>query len=352
MESDIEEVFVCPKCGREHTLQEYEESMFCRECGKYLSYRDKAEVSSMQEENIPNGQYGLFPYHPYPQQLEFMRDIEEVVGSGGILVAEACNGFGKTVCALAKLLDLDRKMVYATRTHEQVRQVLMELEKINKNSTSKFSAVNLASRKHLCLNEECNTLSARETVEACRLLKERGECAYKTDIRWSDSFPSVLSVSRLRKLGRERRICPYSLARKATEYCKLIVAPYPYIFNRHIRRRIKLDLNGRILVFDEAHNADQIAQDTLSATLSERTLNIAEEEMESINASPGLIYDLLAYLEKKVSKEAVTRSAEKLYADLKECLLVDDLSSLVVEFSDFVEDIRNYKMEKGDPPIC
>lgn len=301
---------------------------------------------------MTSDQCKLFPYNPYPQQLEFMKDIGEVVSSGGVLVAEACNGFGKTVCALAKLLDLNRKMVYATRTHEQVRQVLLELEKINKKSKDSFSAVNLASRKHLCLNEECSNLSANETVEACRLLKERGECDYKTDIEWSNSFPSVLSINRLKKLGKARKICPYSLARKASEYCTLIVAPYPYIFNRHIRKRINLNLDGKVLVFDEAHNADQIAQDTLSSTLSERTLNIAEEEMESIDVSPGIVYDLTAYLEREVSNESVTRSAGKLYKDLKECLQTEDLSSLAVSFSDLVEEIRDYKTEKGQTPIC
>ncbi|MFW6110779.1 MAG: helicase C-terminal domain-containing protein [Thermoproteota archaeon] len=325
--------------------------MFCRSCGKYISHRNKVESDPQRSEPKRNN-HGLFPYDPYPQQMDFMNDISSIVAQGGVLVAEACNGFGKTVCSLAELLNLDRKMVYATRTHEQVRQVLLELKKINKNSAGNFSAVNLASRKHLCLNEECSTLSAQETVEACRLLKERGECKYKTDIEWSSSFPPVFSIRQLRKIGEKRRICPYSLARKASKHCTLIVAPYPYIFNRHIRNRIKLELDGRILVFDEAHNADQIAQDTLSATLSERTLNIAEEEMESIETSPELVYDLLAYLEKQVSDKSITRPAEKLCNELKQHLQVEDLSSLAAGHSDLVEEIRSYKMEKGNPPIC
>ena len=41
----------------------------------------------------------LFPYKPYPEQLEFMKDIESTMLRGGVLVAEACNGFGKTACA-------------------------------------------------------------------------------------------------------------------------------------------------------------------------------------------------------------------------------------------------------------
>jgi Rad3-related DNA helicase len=281
-----------------------------------------------------------------------MKDIENVVFDGGILVAEACNGFGKTVCALAKLLPLDRRILYATRTHEQVRQVLLEVEHINRKVGIGFSAVNLASRQHLCLNEKCRDLSARETVEICRLLKENGECAYKTSIEWSNSFPPVLSINRLRRLGRTRKFCPYFLARKASERCAVVVAPYPYIFNEHIRRRVRLGLGGTVLIFDEAHNADKIAQDTLSDTLSEKTLNIAEKEMESIDASPEVIRDLSAYLEKHVSDEAVATPGWKLHEDLKQTLRVENLSSFAVRFSDLVEEIRSYKMKSGKPPVC
>jgi Rad3-related DNA helicase len=67
-------------------------------------------------------EYLLFPYDPYPQQLDFMKDAKDVLGTGGVLVAEACNGYGKTACAFASILPLGRRIVYATRTHEQVRQ--------------------------------------------------------------------------------------------------------------------------------------------------------------------------------------------------------------------------------------
>ena len=348
-------MFVCPKCGRPHTEEEYRDSRFCRECGKFLTYRNRAKVTSLnlREQKTGSKEWSLFPYKPYPQQVEFMRDVKKVVGSQGVLVAEACNGFGKTVCALASILPMDRKIVYATRTHEQVRQVLLEVERINRSSGKVFSAVNLASRQHLCLNEKCRNLSAVEALEACRLLKEAGQCPFKTEIEMPTStLPLVLSIKRLLRQGRARRVCPYFLARKVTEYCTVIVAPYQYIFNEHIRRRVKLELSGRVLVFDEAHNADQIGQDALSDTLSERTLNNARRELEAVEASAEFIDNLAAYLDKKVSERPVTEPGLKLREDLKQVLGVDRLSSFATGFSDLVEKIRIHKMEGGDYPVC
>ncbi len=346
-------MFVCPKCGRPHTKKEYTDSKFCRECGKFLFYRNKVKVASLKGQKPESEEWSLFPYKPYPQQLEFMKDIKNVVGNRKVLVAEACNGFGKTVCALASILPMNRKIIYATRTHEQVRQVLLEVERINRSSGKKFSAVNLASRQHLCLNEKCRKLSAMEALEACRFLKTANQCPYKTEIELSSStLPSVLSIRKLRRQGRVRKICPYFLARKAAENCTVIVAPYQYIFNEHIRRQVKLELINRILVFDEAHNADQIGQDALSDTLSERTLNNAKRELETVESSPEFVENLAAYLDKQVSESAPPKAGLELRKDLEQVLGVKELSSFAGSFSDLVEEIRKHKMERGDYPIC
>jgi DNA excision repair protein ERCC-2 len=162
----------------------------------------------------------------------------------------------------------------------------------------------------------------------------------------------VLSIRNLRKLGTERGVCPYFLARKASEYCTVIVAPYQYIFNEHIRRQVKLELGDRVLIFDEAHNADQIGQDALSGTLSERTLNSAKQELEAVGASTEFVDSFVEFLEKKVSDNAIAEPGNQLNTDLEQALGTQSLSSLVTEFSDFVEEIRIRKMERGDYPVC
>jgi Rad3-related DNA helicase len=229
----------------------------------------------------------------------------------------------------------------------------MEMEGINRSSGKLFSAVNLASRQYLCLNEKCRNLSAVEALEACQLLKDAGKCPYKTEIELPDpTLPLVLSISRLKRHGLARVVCPYFLARKAAEYCTVIVAPYQYIFNEHIRRRIKLELGDKVLVFDEAHNADQIGQDALSDTLSERTLSSARKELEAVQASTDLIDSLAVYLGEKVSGNSVAKLGFELRVDLEHVLGTSDFSSFVDEFSNLGEEIRTLKMEQGDFPVC
>jgi Rad3-related DNA helicase len=343
--------FLCPKCGKPHSTKEYIENRFCKNCGKYLPYRIRIEKENSNRDEKTK-EWPLFPYTPYVQQLEFMKDIKNIVSNRGILIADACNGFGKTVSALASLLPTNRKIIYVTRTHEQVRQVLLEVECINQYSEATFSAVNLASRQHLCLNEKCRRLSASDTSEACRLLKEAGRCPYKTENELSNFLPRVLSIKKLRNQGRATGFCPYFLARKVAEKCTLVVAPYQYIFNEKIRSAIKLELSNKILIFDEAHNADQISQDVLSGALSERSLNIAKEELANVGVSYTFLDDLELYLKRKLSGDVVTELGCKVHDELKNILEVNKLTTFIDSLSDVVEKIRNYKIEREEYPAC
>jgi regulator of telomere elongation helicase 1 len=348
----LDHVFVCPKCGRSHTIEEFRDSRFCRICGKFLSHRNKANVSRLKGQTKRANAWPLFPYKPYSQQLEFMRDIKNVVGNGGILVAEACNGFGKTVCSLATILPMGHKIVYATRTHEQVRQVLLEVERINKISETKFKAVNLASRQHLCLNYKCRKLSAVEAFEACRILRGAGECSYKAEVKSFPQLPPVLSIARLQRKGESEGVCPYFFARKVAADCEVIVAPYQYVFNKHVRSMVKLDLSDKVLIFDEAHNADQVGQEVLSDTLSERGLNRAKKELDAVKAPSQFVDELVTFLERKVSGSVEAEPASKLHGDLEKVLEAESLSSFADSLSDVVDEIRKFKLERGENPAC
>ncbi|RJS84472.1 hypothetical protein CW702_02455 [Candidatus Bathyarchaeota archaeon] len=298
----------------------------------------------------------LFPYSPYPQQLEFMKDIYEVLRrERGVLVAEACNGFGKTACALAVALSLERKIVYATRTHEQVRQVLKEVETINLHANKNFSAICLASRRNLCLNEACRRLPPIEAMETCNILKKTGRCPYRWNINnlTVSSLPSVLSVRKLLKVGRISGVCPYFLARTLSSESTVVVAPYQYIFNEAIRIKVGLNLDDKILIFDEAHNADKIGQDVLSDTLSERGIRNARRELEALDLETEQIDCLHAYLEESIpdTDRSVVKSGLELKRDLE-----DVLKGEIVELLDYweilVDEIRIYKIQRGLVPIC
>jgi len=295
----------------------------------------------------------LFPYSPYPQQLDFMRDAERILVDHGVLVAEACNGFGKTVCALSVALSLGLKIVHATRTHEQVRQVLQEVEQINAKAETEFSAVSLASRQNLCLNEACRRLPPLEAIEACNALRKAGRCRYRSvfDSSLPPSLPAVLSTEKILRLGKINRYCPYFLTRRMAENRTVVVAPYQYIFNEAIRAKVKLDVAGKILIFDEAHNADKVGQEVLSDVLSERGLDNAKRELQLIDAPFTFIDDLKNYLDDNVSAEPMAKDGSELHQEL-EHLLGEEISSFVEVLEPIVEQIRLYKIRRDMVPVC
>lgn len=281
-----------------------------------------------------------------------MRDVTRNLSQRGVFVAEACNGFGKTVCALSSCLTLGRKIVYATRTHEQVRQVLREVEQINKKSGMDFSAVALASRQNLCLNEICKKLPTHDAVEVCRVLRNSKRCPYNSKPNYqSSSLPLVLSIKKLCQYGKTHGVCPYFLSRRAAENYWIIVAPYQYIFNETIRASVKLEINDKILIFDEAHNADKLSQEILSDTLSEKGLKKAKEELEQTNISSIFIDELIEYLDKNVLEEPASMQCSQFYQDLKR-LLGKDLTFFVESLTPVVYEIREYKISQGKMPIC
>ncbi|RLI44347.1 hypothetical protein DRO64_04145 [Candidatus Bathyarchaeota archaeon] len=309
--------------------------------------RIKAETSDLKMRFMD-----LFPYKPYPEQLEFMKDIESTMLRGGVLVAEACNGFGKTACALASTLPFRRRIIYATRTHEQVRQVLHEIQQINEKSGMEFSAVALASRQNLCLNDICRRLPVFEAIETCKVLRKAHRCPYRAKFTYSDlDLPPVLSMEKLIQYGRRRGLCPYFLSREAAKDRMVIVAPYQYIFNENIRLKVGLEISDSILIFDEAHNADKIGQEAMSDTLSERGLKSAKRELKMLDHPSEFIDGLLELLERKVVDKPSVTSGVEFYEELEESML-DDISLIIDYYLPFVDDIRRLKVLRGQVPIC
>jgi len=333
---------VCPKCDREYTIEEYELDKFCKDCDTLLSVGAGASTRTWRD---------LFPYEPYQPQLEFIEDVIEIVAKGGVLIAEACNGFGKTISSLSCLLPTGKQIVYATRTHEQVRQVLIELDTINKKAGRKYTAVNLASRDFLCINRECKELPSNEATEMCHILRKSGECPYTHEIDQPPSkLPAILGRKELVDEGKKRKICPYFLARRMAKESKVIVAPYPYIFNPMIRMMTGLDLEKKVLILDEGHNIDQVGQDILSDTLTERNLSAAIEEMKLIGKSPRYLNRLGEHLMRTTTDKPKLIQPSKLQDDFEKALKVD-IDTFIDGHAMLVDTIRAKKLQGGNTPI-
>jgi len=332
----------CSKCGKAYTEEDYAENRFCRACGALLNPPSTRSSSKDWRD--------LFPYEAYPQQAEFIEDVQKNVARGGVLIAEACNGFGKTISTLSGLLPAGRKIIYATRTHEQVRQVLLELKSINENSSEGYSAVNLASRSFLCVNQDCRGLPSGEAREVCHSLRKAGECPYSHEMEAPPKgLPKVLGWKGLVKVGKRMKICPYFLSRRLAKEADVVVAPYPYVFNPMIRYMTGLDLEGKILILDEGHNIDQVGEEVLSDTLTERGLSAAAEELKLIGKSPRYINRLGKHLLRNGGETRLV--APSILVDELERSLRTDIHTFVEGHAPLVEAIRSYKLKNRTPPV-
>ncbi len=333
-------------------MKDRNESRFCDECGTYRPRQMIGSPTSGRIKRTTSSLQNPFPYESYPQQDAFIKDIQETVCQGGVLIAEACNGFGKTVCALSATLPTGMRIAYATRTHEQVHQVIKEIQRIVVHTGRKYTAVHLASRTALCLNNACRQLGSSDQVEGCRVLRERKRCPYKwDDLAQLTGIPSLLSISQLRRYGSSKGVCPYFLARNLIDDRNVVIGPYQYFFDQRIKNTVGLDLEGKILIFDEAHNSDKIGTEALSSSLSNTTLEQAEKELKGLKQPSGLIQILQAYLEEKTVENTNRMEIGKnIVQEIRERTRISDINRLSEEYEESIDEIRRRRMEKGEAP--
>ncbi len=176
-------------------------------------------------------------------------------------------------------------------------------------------------------------------------------CPYRSELTEAPTgLPRILSVDTLVSTGRRKHICPYFLARRVAKTRNLTVSPYPYVFDPKIRMITGLDLEGHLLVLDEGHNADQVAQETLSDTLSERSLAVASDELKSVGMNRAPLRRLEDHLTEVVAEQPTLVKAEEAYDNIAHAL-GGDIAVFTENHITAVEAIRRRKENAGEPPL-
>lgn len=261
-----------------------------------------------------------FPYdRMYPEQYEYMCRLKQTLDAGGHAILEMPTGTGKTVTLLSFITSyhLHRprmaKLVYCTRTVGEMQKVLEELSVVIQTrdnlfaednptmskSVAKLLALGLTTRRNLCLHPVVSAAESREQADAhCRSLTASWvrSSAVQPDasaVQTPDSnvelcqyfegfqqqgadciLPAgIYTLDDLLAFGRQRKWCPYFTARHCLSYANVIVYNYQYLLDPKIAGLISKSLaKESIVVFDEAHNIDNICIDALSVSLREVTL--------------------------------------------------------------------------------
>ncbi|EAT82740.2 hypothetical protein SNOG_09475 [Parastagonospora nodorum SN15] len=218
----------------------------------------------------------------------------------------------------------------------EIEKALAELKNLMKYRTKElgyeeeFRGLGLTSRKNLCLHPTVKREKSGTVVDSkCRSLtagfvkekKERGEdvdlCVYHDNLDLLEPHnlvpPGVFTFDGLLKYGEKHKQCPYFSARRMMAYCNVIIYSYHYLLDPKIADRVSKELSKDcIVVFDEAHNIDNVCIESLSIDITEDSLRKATKGVNN--------------LDRKIT-EMKTTDAEKLqseYAKLVEGLRTAD----------------------------
>uniref|UniRef100_A0A8C0IIP2 Regulator of telomere elongation helicase 1 n=1 Tax=Bubo bubo TaxID=30461 RepID=A0A8C0IIP2_BUBBB len=268
-----------------------------------------------------------FPFQPYECQEAYMAKVLECLQRKVNGILESPTGTGKTLCLLCSTLawrehfkdtisarkiaqrmngvelfperpmsswgnaatDADiptyytdiPKIIYASRTHSQLTQVINEL----KNTVYRPKICVLGSREQLCINPEVKRQENSHTqIYMCRMKVMARACHFYNNVEEKSTekelIESIMDIEDLVKNGNKHRACPYYLSRSLKQQADIIFMPYNYLLDSKSRRAHNLDLKGTVVILDEAHNVEKLCEESSSFDLTPYDLASA---MDAVN---------------------------------------------------------------------
>ncbi|CAK7356664.1 unnamed protein product [Dovyalis caffra] len=230
-----------------------------------------------------------FPFEAYDCQLVYMEKVIQSLQSRCNALLESPTGTGKTLCLLCATLAWRKSLggfstgkiernsqiaggksdtvlpsssednnlptiVYTSRTHSQLRQVIQEL----KRSSYRVSEAILIFQM------------LQKFVEFIDYVKHNPHLG-----------DEPVDIEDLVNIGRTFGPCPYYISRELHKVVDILFAPYNYLIDRGNRKSLTIDWDNSILIFDEAHNLESLCADAASFDLSSGLLTACISEAKS-----------------------------------------------------------------------
>lgn len=90
----------------------------------------------------------------------------------------------------------------------------------------------------------------------------------------------------LRELGLKRKWCPYFLARHAILYANIVVYSYHYLLDPKIADLVSKEITKKsVVVFDEAHNIDNVCIESMSVYINKRIIDKCQENLTTLKTT-------------------------------------------------------------------
>ncbi|XP_065833449.1 general transcription and DNA repair factor IIH helicase subunit XPD-like [Oscarella lobularis] len=261
---------------------------------------------------------GLLVYFPYdyiyPEQYSYMLELKRGLDAKGHCVLEMPSGTGKTVTLLSLVIAYQKanpailsKLIYCSRTVPEIEKVLEEMKILMEyyeketGTPAKLLALGLSSRKNLCIHPEvsghrdgrvvdsrCHSLTASFVRESRQQDSSVDVCQFYEgfESRGKDELlpPGVYNLDDLKEFGRKKGFCPYFLARYSMSHANVIVYSYYYLLDPKIANLVSKELpKASVVIFDEAHNIDNVCIESLSVNISRRTLDSCSTNIEALS---------------------------------------------------------------------
>eukprot|EP01083_Nonionella_stella_P043273 116757_1 len=161
----------------------------------------------------------------------------------------------------------------------------------------KVLAVCLSSRRNMCVHPKVSAMSNRKRVDAmCYNLtsswaRENATgvdevCTFFEGLESGFSaseFSGIFSLEDIKRLGIQKGFCPYFLVRRLISLSNIIVYNYQYLLDPKIANAVSNELEKDcIVVFDEAHNIDNICIEALSVKIDRKILRSGLKNIDKL----------------------------------------------------------------------
>ncbi|KAF8350712.1 hypothetical protein F5887DRAFT_940553 [Amanita rubescens] len=199
-----------------------------------------------------------------------------------------------------------RKLIYCSRTVPEIEKALAELKRLmayraanaeteeQKKKELAYTGLGLTSRKNLCINPDVVKEKKGDVVDArCRDLTGLSTIAKAKEnpdsvslCEWHENLgkmepgqlipPGIWTLADVIEYGREKGVCPYFAVRRMMPFLDVVIYSFHYLLDPKVADRVSSELSkDAIVVFDEAHNIDNVCLESLSIDLTRPMLDSA-----------------------------------------------------------------------------
>jgi Fanconi anemia group J protein len=95
-------------------------------------------------------------------------------------------------------------------------------------------------------------------------------------------YTGAWDIEDLVTLGKRVKACPFYATRALLDEAEIVFCPYNYLISSLIRQQLRINLQSSVLIFDEAHNMEDVARDAASLTVSSLQLKELQDELHKI----------------------------------------------------------------------